>query len=251
MNNDLIAGVPDLLKGLAMPTYPSIHAGWHSRLKSAHFHHTAELIREFGALIGCDPWLFSCLDTVVDEVNIHEAADRGRLAEAAAQLTGRIQAKYHEHGIDQKPFVFLKADSGTYGMGVMAIEDPNAIVDLNRRDRNQLYKGKGATVIRRYLLQEGVPSAQRVDDHVGEVCVYQVVNHLVGGFYRTHSGKTARENLNSPGMGFKTMCPHSARYGDPGVHDELTVFDAYRLLARIAGIAAMREIQQLETAVTA
>ena len=37
LNNDLIQGVPDFLRQVTMPVYPSPDVGWHTRLKSQHF----------------------------------------------------------------------------------------------------------------------------------------------------------------------------------------------------------------------
>lgn len=248
LNNDLSTGIPDILQGASVPIYPSIQAGWHSRHKSHHFRLTEELTNEFGEVVGLDPWFFSCLSDVVDEADIHELKDRQRLTDAAATLMRRIQVKYDEHGITDKPFVFLKADRGTYGMGVMPIEDPRTIVSLGRRSRNKLYKTKGSQIVKRYLLQEGVPAATRVQGQVAEAVVYQIANQFVGGFYRMHGEKSDRENLNAPGMGFSRMCPHTHRYGEAVAHPDPNIFDVYRILARIAGIAAHREIRQLEMA---
>jgi len=247
LNNDLTTGIPDILKEMNVPIYPSIQAGWHSRLKSHHFQYTAELMEEFGKIIGMDPWLFSSLFSFVENVDINVEADQKKLADSASELFKRIIQKYKEHQIDEKPFIFVKSDSGTYGMGVAAIEDPSDLIHLNRRDRNKLYKGKGSQVIHRYLLQEGVPTIHSIENEVSEVCIYQIENNLVGGFYRSHAEKSGRENLNSQGMDFKKMCPHSKKYGDCGVNHNMNIFDIYRILARIAGIAAHREIVQLET----
>ncbi len=249
LNNDLTTGVPEMLKEQTMPIYPSLQAGWHARLKSYHFQHTADLMQEFANLVQIDPWFFSCLDEVVADVNINEEADREKLADAASDLFKRIAAKYDEHGINEKPFIFLKADSGSYGMGVMPFENARDIASINRKKKNKLYKGKNAKVISRYLLQEGIPSVHQLDDQVAEVCIYQVDNGFIGGFYRIHGDKSSRENLNSKGMTFKTMCPHNKQFGECGVHTDQNRFDIYRILSRVAGIAAHREIQHLETAV--
>jgi len=246
MNNDLIGGIPEILKNSQVPIYPSIHAGWHSRLKSHHFCHTKELIDEFAHLIDVDPWIFSCLYSVVGDIDINIDDDRKRLMEMAGDLFHRIQRKYQKHNIIEKPYIVVKADYGTYGMGVMPIENPSDILQINRKNRNRLHKGKGAQVIERYLLQEGVPTIYNIDQQASEVCIYQIDNKLVGGFYRSHAFKTTRDNLNSQGMVFKKMCPHSKKYGDCGVHHDMNIFDVYRILARIAGIAAHREIIQLE-----
>lgn len=247
LNNDLTTGIPDVLKETNIPIFPSIHAGWHSRHKSEHFRHTAALVEEFAKIVNLDPWLFSCLSTVVEDVDINEEADRKRIAQAAEKLFADITAKYRQHEINEKPFIFLKADSGTYGMGVLSIENPSEILELNRKHRNNLSKGKNAQVISRLLLQEGVPTIHRVDENPSEVCIYQIDNNLVGGFYRFHTGKSSRESLNSPGgMGFKTICPHLTKYGDCQPHPNVNIFDIYRMLARIAGVATSREIKQLE-----
>ena len=247
LNNDLTTGIPDVLKEMNVPIYPSMQAGWHSRLKSHHFQYTAELMEEFGKIIGMDPWLFSSLFSSAEGVDINVETDRQKLADTAADLFKKISSKYKEHQIDEKPFIFIKSDSGTYGMGVMAIEDPSELLQLNRKDRNKLYKGKGAQIIHRYLLQEGVLTIHSIEKEVSEVCIYQVENNLVGGLYRSHAQKSDRENLNSQGMDFKKMCPHLKKYGDCGVNHNMNIFDIYRILARLAGIAAHREILQLET----
>ncbi len=245
MNNDLTTGIPEVLKSSAIPMYPSVHAGWHARSKAHHFDHVRELTAEFCKIIDVDPWLLSCYHRAVREVSIHEADDRQRLADEAEALLKDIQTKYTEHGISDKPFLFLKAEQGTYGMGVMPFEDPQQILDLNRKQRNQLHTGKGSQTITRYLLQEGVPTAHVVDDHASEVCVYQIDNQFVGGFYRLNSQKDARANLNSRGMSFEKMCPRSERFAECGQQRDTTDFAVYRILARIAGIAAQCEMVDL------
>ncbi|MCA9407593.1 MAG: glutamate--cysteine ligase [Candidatus Omnitrophica bacterium] len=246
MNNDLSTGIPEVLKNSKEPIYPSIAAGWHSRLKSHHFKHTNDLIQEFAKIIDIDPWIFSCLYKVEAGININNDEDRQRLTKSAQILFEEIEQKYKEHQIQEKPYIILKADSGTYGMGVLPIEDPEEILSLNRKNRNRLYKGKSSQLIERFLLQEGVPTIYNIDHKVSEVVIYQIENNLVGGFYRSHSGKTQRDNLNAQGMDFQKICPHSSKYGDCGVHHDVNMFDIYRILARIAGIAAHREILQLE-----
>ena len=248
MNNDLIGGIPESLKRMCAPIYPSPHAGWHARQKSHHFAHTADLMTEFARILDSDPWLFSTIYAATDHVNINEESDRKKIADMANDLLRKINLKYREHGIPDKPYLVLKADAGTYGMGVLPIEDPQEILTLNRKDRNKLYKGKGAQVIERYLIQEGIPTIHLIEDQVSEVVIYQIANNLIGGFYRSHSEKSNREILNSQGMNFKKMCPHLSKYGDCGIHHDVNIFDVYRILARIAGIAAHREIVELETA---
>ena len=246
LNNDLSTGIPEILKNAKIPIYPSIQAGWHTRQKSNHFNHTQELMEEFAAIVHLDPWLFSAYHEIVENVDINADADRQRLYDSAVVLFDRITKKYQSENISEKPYIVLKSDNGTYGMGVMAVENPQEILDLNRKEKNKLHVGKGSQVIDRYLLQEGVPTIYNIDNQVSEACVYQIDNHVIGGFYRSHAEKGQRENLNSKGAEFKRMCPHLKKYGDCDIHQDVNVFDIYRILARIAGIAAHREIIQLE-----
>jgi glutamate--cysteine ligase len=247
LNNDLTAGIPEVLRQSTVPIYPSAQAGWHSRLKSRHFDHANELLEEFSRFIDLDPWFVSCLHSPVDRVDINEPADRRRLADAASDLLNRVRAKYAEHGLGDKPYLVIKPDSGTYGMGVLPVEDAGELLDLNNRNRAKLHKGKSSRVISRFLLQEGVPTIYNVNNKVSEVVFYQIENNQIGGFYRSHSGKGRRENLNSSGMEFHKICPRQRKYGECGPHDHWTMFDVYRVMARIAGIAAHREIVQLES----
>jgi glutamate--cysteine ligase len=247
LNNDLTNGIPDILKESGIGIYPSLSAGWHSRLKSHHFKYTKLLMDEFSQIVDLDPWFFSSLYRVVNRVNINEEADRTKLMDACSSLLDQIRQKYKEHAIDEKPYVILKSDSGTYGMGVMPIEDPRDILLLNRKKRNNLYKGKNARVINRFLLQEGIPTIHNINNEASEVCIYQIENNLVGGFYRSNTLKGQRDNLNSKGMAFQKICPHSQKYGQCGVHHDINIFDLYRILARIAAVAAHREIIDLET----
>lgn len=252
LNNDLTTGVPDSLKDSKIPIYPSINAGWHSRLKSHHFSEANKVIQDFATEFKLDPWHFSCLYEVVSDVDINVEADRQRLYVAAQTLFKDIQTQYDRHNITEKPFIFLKADSGTYGMGVHPIESPEEILELNRKSRNKLSTGKSSQKIEQFLLQEGVPSIKSVDQQTSEACVYQMANHFVGGFYRLNNQKSNRENLNSQGMSFKTMCTsghiecQNKQSDDCGVAFDPKI-EAYKILARLAGIAAHREIKQLES----
>ena len=91
-----------------------------------------------------------------------------------------------------------------------------------------------------------MPTIYNIQQQTSEVCIYQVEDSLVGGFFRSHSGKSSRDNLNSAGMNFKKICPRSREYRDCGIHPDLNIFDIYRILSRIACVAAHREIALLE-----
>ena len=97
-------------------------------------------------------------------------------------MFANIQEYYDKHSITKKPYLFLKANSGTYGMGVVAIHAPEDILDLNRKARNKLFKGKSSVPITSYILQEGVYSNLTVSNQSAEMVVYSIHNQPVGSF---------------------------------------------------------------------
>jgi len=258
LNNDLTTGIPNMLKNTDIPIYPSLHSGWHSRLKSYHFAHVQSLTDELSKLIGIDPWFLSCLHSDGISADITVESDREKLRDEAQKLFDAIQVKYDEYSINEKPYVILKADAGTYGMGVIPIEHPDDILALNRKTRNKLSKGKSSKAILQFFLQEGVPSATTVDDFASEACIYQIDNNFAGGFYRINTQKSSRDNLNSSGMIFKKMCseptciPSFSKVKENEVDCGVTpdpLLDIYQIIARIAGVAAQKEVAQLESAI--
>ena len=42
-------------------------------------------------------------------------------------LLEEIRTKYQEYGVKDEPFVMVKADAGTYGMGVMMVRDADEV----------------------------------------------------------------------------------------------------------------------------
>lgn len=246
LNNDLSVGIPSILSRIQLPVLTPAEAGWHARGKAQHFSFANALIRDMCEDLGLDPWLFSAYFVAVSDVNIHEDADRKRVAEAAEILFDRIAVKYAQYGIEEKPFVFMKADSGTYGMGIHVLASPDEIQDINRKVRNKLHKGKHSQVIGKYLLQEGIPSVVRHEGHMAEPCFYHVGSDLVGGFLRVHAERSSRDNLNAAGM---TFAPLTVTGQDrDGLFPEWPSgqdVDLFAAISRLAALAAGQELQWL------
>jgi len=242
LNNDLSTGIPTVLTLLQIPIAPPPQAGWHQRHKSDHFNFTRMILDKAAAHFKFDPWLLRCEQLVVDNVDVTLDVDRQRLADATTDLFSVIADRYKAHQISDKPLVFLKSDSGTYGMGVMPIEDPRDIVELNRKGRNKLHKGKGSQLIHRFILQEGVPSALTIDGMASEHCIYQVGTEVIGGFYRQNNSKSERDNLNSQGMQFAPFIWKAAH--SLSIQDPLRTLCA--VVAKTAAYAAGLEIDALQ-----
>lgn len=236
MNHDSSAGSAEWIQNAAIPVLPPWQAGWHYRSKACHFFHYRELIEEASIIIGVDPWFLAPLYRAISDVDINADQSREAIATQADHLLTEIAAKYKEHGIDEKPFVFLKSDHGTYGMAMLSFESSREIVDLNRKEKNKLFKGKSSVVVKDYLLQEGIPTVRKMENHFAENVVMLSGNRFIGTFARANEQKDARTSLNSTGMYFKKIpLADSAN-------------DATRvavLVTRIAGIALQREIEEL------
>ena len=157
------------------------------------------MAKKFAKLLGMDPWLINPMFARCGEVNFSDGAGAECLTSNAETLLGKIRRKYKEYGIQEKPFVIVKADAGTYGMGIMTVRDPKDLADLNRRSRNKMSVIKDGQEVSEVILQEGVPTYERINDAVAEPVVYMIDRYVVGGFYRVHAERGIDENLNAPG----------------------------------------------------
>ena len=249
LNNDLTAGVPDILKNLNEQfILPPLHAGWAVRRKSNHFAAYDEVADEFAKLVGIDPWQINPYFSVCDSINFHERQGEDCLAANVSAVLDLIREKYKEYGIDETPYVVVKADAGTYGMGVMTVKDADEVVGLNRKQRNKMSVIKEGMNVSQVIIQEGVHTREHVADGVAEPVVYMIDRYVVGGFYRVHSGRGKDENLNAPGMhfeplAFETSCSLPDRCQTPDAAPNR--FYAYGVVARLALLAASLELEQI------
>jgi glutamate--cysteine ligase len=136
---------------------------------------------------------------------LHHRCRRGGAGQTQAEaLLAKIRRKHKEYGIQEKPvLIVVKADAGTYGMGIMTVRDPKELADLNRKTRNKMSVIKDGQEVSEVILQEGVPTYERVNDAVAEPVVYMIDRYVVGGFYRVNAERGVDENLNSPGAGVR------------------------------------------------
>jgi len=246
LNNDLSAGVPDILKNLEQTVLPPLNAGWTTRRKSQHFAAYDKVAQEFAELIGIDPWLINPHFSHCGEIDFQAQTGEECLVSKVDLVLQQIRAKYAQYGVKEAPFVIVKADAGTYGMGIMTVKDPEEVRHLSRRQRNKMAVVKEGLHVHDVLVQEGVYTFENINESVAEPVVYMMDRYVVGGFYRVHTGRGVDENLNAPGMhfvplAFETSCtlPNPERAPD----DIPNRFYAYGVVARLAMLAAARELE--------
>lgn len=249
LNNDLSAEIPSLLQGLRQIVHPPLNLGWSTRLKSNHFKHYDSICQEFGTLTGIDPWLINPIFKACSTVDFVQRVGEECLFEQAELVLNSIKAKYLEYNIDLPPFLIIKADAGTYGMGVMTIRDPNELKSLNRKQRTKMSASKGGQKITKVIIQEGVYSFETwgQEKAVAEPVVYMLGEHVVGGFYRVHKERSSSESLNAPGMYFEPLA-FEISCNTPNqnltCNESPNRFYAYGVIARLALLAAARELRE-------
>ena len=248
LNNDLSAGAPGILEDIhEQYLLPPLHAGWSVRRKSNHFRSYEEVAKRFGKVLGIDPWLINPMFGKCADVDFAADASLDSQQTQVDALLGKIRRKYKEYGINEKPFVVVKADNGTYGMGIMTVRDAKDLQALNRKTKNKMAVIKDGQTVRDVIIQEGVLTQERVHEAVAEPVVYMMDRYVVGGFYRIHADRGVDENLNAPGAGFVPLAfEHSTHMPQPGVRPGVSApnrFYMYGVVARLAMLAASYELE--------
>ena len=97
-------------------------------------------------------------------------------------------------------------------MAVMNAECSDDFVHMNRATKNKMSFGKSKTPVKSLIIQEGIPTIDRVEGYVAEPLIYLVGKNPVGGFFRLNTERTDKENLNTRGMFFESdnLCPMSS-----------------------------------------
>ena len=247
LNNDLSGGIPDILKNLEQNLIPPLHAGWSTRRKSQHFSAYNRVAKEFADLLGIDEWLINPYFETCGEIDFNARTGEDCLAFKVEQLLEKIKLKYAQYGVTQPPFVIVKADAGTYGMGIMTVKSPDEVRDLNRKTRNKMAVVKDGLQVSEVIIQEGVYTFESIDQAVAEPVVYMMDHFVIGGFYRVHTGRGVDENLNAPGsqfvpLAFEKPCTLPDCTDSPDAAPNR--FYAYGVVARLALLAAAIELQE-------
>ncbi len=248
LNNDLSSGLPGVLENLhEQYLLPPLHAGWAVRRKTNHFQAYEEVAKKFAKLLGMDPWLINPMFARCGEVNFSDGSGQECLMSNAEALLGKVKRKYKEYGIQERPFIIVKADAGTYGMGIMTVRDVKDLADINRKTRNKMSIIKDGQEVSEVILQEGVSTYERINDAVAEPVVYMIDRYVVGGFYRVHAERGVDENLNAPGSSFVPLAfAESSQLPRVGMKPGASApnrFYMYGVIARLAMLAASYELE--------
>ena len=238
LNNDFSEKCPKTLRDILQPVVPPVEMGWHTRRKDINFEFYNSLATEAAEIIGIDPWMITVETCLVESIDFDIPDDRKRASECAKKVLSNITAKYNELNITDQPTIFIKSNSGTYGMAVINIKDIESLILMNSSNRKRLRVTKGGAPVRDVVVQEGVPTVFKTKDgSSAEPVIYMVEDNVAGVFYRVNSEKSETDNLNSRGMRFEPF--------ENTVNEINTIPDVLTLVSKIAVIAAGYEIEKI------
>jgi glutamate--cysteine ligase len=253
LNNDLSAGVPRSLQHLhEQYLLPPLHAGWGVRRVSRHFQSYEEVAKKFAKLLGMDPWLINPMFGQCAEADTATPAGLDCVQSNVDAMLGKVRRKYKEYGINEKPFVVVKSDNGADALGPVTVRDARDLADAYARARARAaaVAQPGAAPVAeatQVIIQEGVPTYERVNDAVAEPVVTMIDRYVVGGYYRVHAERGVDENLNAPGAQYVPLAfagsHHLPRPGEKPGANAPNRFYMYGVIGRLAMLAASYELE--------
>ncbi|MCC6278744.1 MAG: glutamate--cysteine ligase [Oligoflexia bacterium] len=232
-NNDFSNPYVEWLEGLKTPFNPSYKLGWYKRKKSDHFRYYNDFARQVSDLLDLDPWTFT-VETEVAQVDFSDPKSIEELAHKAQSFLDKMSTQYQVASRSCcDPVVFVKNNSGTYGMGILSVKSGKQLLELSAKERKKMGYSKGGAEVHEVIIQEGIPTQVSSDGDTAEPVIYMVGPNLAGGFLRTHREKGPIENLNSPGAVFKRLCMSDLLVDAEGSPQE----NVYGLIARLNNLA--------------
>ena len=247
LNNDLSAGLPRVLEHLhEQYLLPPLHAGWPVRRKSRHFKSYEEVAKKFAKLLGMDPWLINPMHAQCGKVDFAEPKGLDCVRSNVEVLLGKVRRKYKEYGINERPFVVVKADNAS-GTGILAVRDVREFDDADRLARARSGLVRAGQALDEVIIQEGVPTYERINDAVAEPVVVMIDRYVVGGFYRVHTQRGVDQDLAGPGASYLPLAfaGHS-QLPKPGAKPGASPpnrFYMYGVIGRLAMLAAAYELE--------
>lgn len=219
---------------------PPITAGWNKRRKHSFFNEYNQLAKEFSELIQLDHDYLNIKTKRFTNFQVNSPECLKRLTEEVTTFLSELEITYKKIYKDkQTPFVFLKNNSGTYGLGMTSINTPEDIANWNYKIKKKMKATKGGGTVSELIIQEGIASHLKQEGSVAEPVLYLVGPHLAGGFLRTHREKGVTDNLNSPGAVYRTLCISDLEIEIEGKPME----NVYGWIAHLGVLALASELQ--------
>lgn len=242
-NNDFSVDYEEWARGLDTPMNPPRELGWYRRRKDRFFKVYNDLAAEFAKMIDLDPWTLQVETALFSGFDVDDEKSRDDLANRAAELHGRLKQKYKEHALGREPFLFVKNNAGTYGLGVIQVKSPDEIKQWNYKSRKKMKAAKGGREVSEVIIQEGIPTTVLAEGgKTAEPVIYMIGCQLAGGFLRAHGEKDDQDSLNSPGAVYQRLCVSDLAVKREGCPME----NAYGWVAKLSFLSVAIEARELE-----
>lgn len=202
LNTDLSGEINNDLKNCNIPIIPSVTKGWYLRTKTKHIESYNNLANLFCKEFNLDPFYITSIIMECANIDFKKMQGLECVAHNVDDLIRELKIQYKEHNIKQQPYVFVKANKGTYGMGIMCLRSGEEIFEMNKKNRHSMAKLKSGTINNNVIIQEGIKTIDQIDNNPAEPLIYLIDCQPIGITYRSHKLKDDHVSLNSPGMTF-------------------------------------------------
>lgn len=240
-NNDFATAFDGWAKDVSTPINPPLSMGWQNRTKDSFFRFYNELVEEFSDIIHLSPDVLNVKTETFNDFDLKDEASIKKLTEKSELFFEELRQKYEKNNIPDKPYMFIKNNAGTYGLGIIEVKNPSDIMEWNYKARKKMKAAKGGRDIHSVILQEGIPTiVKNQDDFVAEPAIYMIGCELAGGFLRVNERKGPEDNLNAPGAVFSRLCVSDLEFDHQGKMME----NVYGWVAKLSLLAVSREFQE-------
>ena len=236
LNSDLTEGFPQVIQDCIQPIIPNPKFGWFARTKSFHFQHYQKILEKFCQDFSLDSFLLSAKFACCNDVDFFNKDSLLPLATKVDSLIAELSALYKKYQIDDAPIIFIKADKGTYGMGITTASNGDEVRNMGRNIRKKMHRIKSGIQNQDVLLQEGIKTILHHQNKVAECLTYLVNGNVADSILRFNDTKGPFDNLNRNGAQFISTTQLS---NNPDLIHRLP---CYILVAKLAGLAAASEL---------
>ena len=201
-NNDFSVDY-DLPKDL--PCIPPLELGWRRRKKSDFFFYYNELVKEFSEILKISPWHLQLETELFSPFDVSSPDNLKKLEKQTEAFIQKLKQNQKEWD-SEDPYIFLKNNCGTYGLGVTTLFQSNEISKWSYKERKRLKATKGGGGVKELILQEGVASDLKDEEgRSAEIVAYMLGFEVAGSFLRIHGKKNSKQSLNRPGVEYKAL----------------------------------------------
>ena len=151
----------------------------------------------------------------------------------------KTQKKYDEYGINDKPYAFVKADNGTYGMAVWSVSSGAEVLEINKKERNKMSVTKGTVEIHKVLIQEGIKTIDKINSQPCEPLIYLINSQIVGNIFRANSNRNETNSLNAVGASFYNI--NQTNFTNNFNDSNKNLVAVYEILAKLSSYTSYLE----------